>query len=1818
MPDITNPLQNTSYTNKDFTSVYVELLDLVKDLTSVWDPSISNESDPGVILLKLNAIIADKLAYNSDTNVLETFPLSVTQEKNARQLFEQLGYYMHWYIAASTSVSITWTGIKDASTEYTIPAFTMVADYDNNIIYSLVGPTTLDGSTAVGDQKLKLDGSAIAFKALQGIPVEFEINGETLITINHLDSNNRVYFSTSDVAENGIFITNDGTANYSDWKKVDNLLVQNVSPTSYFYKFGVIQDTNTCYIEFPENAEELIKNGIRITYIKTLGEDGNIAYKTIEKFYDEFSPEEASDVIFTVDNVNVFNTAAAIDGANPQTINSAYKGYKSTSGVFDTLVTLRDYMSYILNSGLVSNCFVCDRTNDLQSTYQIVTNVNGADSWVTEIESVPNTLNTPELTAFDLKLYLLQKPSDIIGTDPEKYSNTFVMLDYASQANVRDYIRDAKCISHDYTELLPYTTDSSHFCYFINEYPINCKVVTQYRLTKVEAKEVEDSIRTALYRTLNAAEVTFGEEVSYDLIHDTILEADKRIKTVMLDNLEYTTYAVCYNSVYNVFTKTDISSIDEEPIQIVLDKSATFTCSVNEEAFTKAVNMSYESFEFTFDGTNWHLAGQSENVNLSDYGITISGEPVGGQDYIIASISPTTQFKDEIWAKSILAGTTQFLVQDEEFDYQLPYLYDKSTTDICSRVKAISTNLDVPFGEEEAASGYKLRDNETIQLFAPSVLDGTVYSTYVKFEYNLNSDLISGEKHQLQSGEYFIMYWKEYETDTLYKYAVYGEGNIIQLTSFDLLTEMPNITHYGTDLLDYMYNLGTDSDPIMYTDSTMNNRMSFALSEKVKTITNSIQILSSVKQITIKELNQVTLESGNAFCYWILNEKYTVDKEQYYKLFADGGEYSYLLNSNEYFIYTDSTLTNLTILGAGTLLRRSSNRGDWIVNVKDASDIVVYGINAFDMDEWFQLYDNDTLTITEQEYKSLSSGSTLFLELDSKRPGNRPKYMTATIDTTTTTPGLGAVLEDSFKFLCATEGYGSFSFTYEQRNNTTAWWFQGKPVSLSLYGITIDAQPALGNVISVVAYPPNLLINNEGVWNLSPQPVPVLPIISPGLSTSGGLKYVEFGSSIGVYKEETNSGTQSTAVGVSSPSYPVAAVYLVGNRYVSPASLNLQTGVAYQLTGCKIPTVGELTASIVESTASSDTTLDPSTFIHKVIGINTSSTPIANANIYGDYVFRYDSGWKLGDQSVTMSQYGITNCGTSGTIIVKIPYPYRIRVSIDHHSPSEPVEEFCDYGWGTEFTVAKASYGVTFIIEAETYKQTLDPETYTDSFPSVYTGSSHALAFSPLCTLVDQPPQPVNPVPEKITLKDFKISYQPANDNQRIDIQALDLTYDEYAWNARTLLALNISPTLKQRLEDRQSVMADLQGIYFNDNPRQVGYPDIPVYIDKDQAFTFTHAADGISVTITATFWHDGIEYREWNADTRYLEGTGVYVVQEVETVPTLVYYKCTSDVNVPGTPPAEGSAHWSSVTVTPYEIKNFIYDQEEGKAYVNGKESSFVEVSQAGAIQIEGLYNQKVIEGASFSGEDNENWWPVTLFSNPELVIDGGQKLSTYQYNNDMEIQYLKLFQFKDKTSYGRGIYIDPNQNVIIEFFRDLYDTGSTYTYTREMQICLPAGEYILPLEVGSNLADPRWGYDLNVTYNNKVLHAMNSESLTDFNEAKHYFVYLVSNGEPGVLKFIASGADKLPTSVALKVSNIFRYHYKEDMSSFMVDKMLFLISKLDKNNLYNYMYKVNPDEEIPDPTMGKYFFQSNHIYNPFTIPKISSTKNINILGKK
>lgn len=543
-----NLISNMSYCSKDFQTIYPELLDLVKRLAVKWDPTVSDESDPGVLLIKLAAILGDKCNYNIDKNTLENFPLSVTQQSNAIQMFNQLGYHMRWYEAGKTNVSMRWIGeVEDINNaaNFTIPIFTMLSDSEDSVIF-----------TSTQSCQLIADGATTTtVPVIQGAAVQYDINGETVITASNLDSYNRLYFTDRNVAENGIFIHNvsSNQDDYNSWNRVDNLVVQPLNQKNFM--FGISADNQSCYIEFPEDVDSLFGQGVTITYIKTDGVNGNVARNIIEKFYEDLNVTDLNDPTkteqLTTENVQIRNGSAIIDGLDPETIDEAYRGYQKTVGTFETLVTLRDYMNAIIQSELVSNCFVCDRTGDIQSSYYIVSEEAGQE--VSKLV-ISQTANEDDLFAFDLRMYLLNYVENV--NTKELFDKTFEMIPYSNAQTrmVQNYLSTKQIVQHDFQPLL-----GSKVCMFKNKYPLVCRIIPQYQLNATQTSEVQKNIFSALYKYFNAKSIDFGNEINYDDVYDIISKADSRIKAVAMNDITYTTYAVYFDEAAGTFQEVVIS-----------------------------------------------------------------------------------------------------------------------------------------------------------------------------------------------------------------------------------------------------------------------------------------------------------------------------------------------------------------------------------------------------------------------------------------------------------------------------------------------------------------------------------------------------------------------------------------------------------------------------------------------------------------------------------------------------------------------------------------------------------------------------------------------------------------------------------------------------------------------------------------------------------------------------------------------------------------------------------------------------------------------------------------------------------------------------------------------------------------------------------------------------------------------------------------------------------------------------------------------------------------------------------------------------------
>lgn len=268
-----------SATKKDFYQIWNELLDTASKLSERWDPTSTNESDPGIVLLKVLTAVADKLNYSIDTNILEAFMPTAAQEESMRKLTEMLGYSMKYYRSATTDVTISYTKTEsDPLTDLVrIDRFTNIKDTDDTINY-----VTLKAIDLSNDNPTK------SVPCIEGELVTCETDNDNIISISLLDDNNRYYLPEVSIAENGIFITNvndnlNSLQEGDEWEKVDNLNAKGLGEDNKYYKFGFDSKEGLPYIQFPDNISSLIEDGLRIKYIRTHGASGNVSVRTLSK-----------------------------------------------------------------------------------------------------------------------------------------------------------------------------------------------------------------------------------------------------------------------------------------------------------------------------------------------------------------------------------------------------------------------------------------------------------------------------------------------------------------------------------------------------------------------------------------------------------------------------------------------------------------------------------------------------------------------------------------------------------------------------------------------------------------------------------------------------------------------------------------------------------------------------------------------------------------------------------------------------------------------------------------------------------------------------------------------------------------------------------------------------------------------------------------------------------------------------------------------------------------------------------------------------------------------------------------------------------------------------------------------------------------------------------------------------------------------------------------------------------------------------------------------------------------------------------------------
>lgn len=867
-------IANTSYINKDFQTIYPELLELVSKITELWDPSTSNESDPGLTLLKLGAFIGDKNNYNTDKNILENYMPSATQESSMWKLCDMMGYPIKYYNSATLPVYITLvknfeTTLAIAQRTITFAPLTLtLSNEDNTIVY------TITETFSLGD-----NAKSLSVNAIEGSIHTLTISGnenESVVQLDNLDDNNRVYFPETRVAQNGVFITTEESIDF--WKSVDNLNI--VEPMTKCFKFGFDSIRNLPYVEFPSYIAHIIDNGLTIKYIVSNGNNGNIKSRTLTQV--TYVGTDASEIISKFDSDNsesltindilsVANNTASLNGTDPQTINEAYNGFKKTVGTYNTLVTPRDYANAIYNlkdatSGnpLVSNAQCADRRTDINYSNNIVTfKITNNDLYTI---STSNNTDNNVVTPYDLMIYPL-KPMSTTSKTIATYDNSYTRLTNITE--ISKELEDTQCISHNYKDL----KDDDIYA-ILNKYALNAIITTNKKVNSYESALILDNINLALINEFNARNVDYGEEIPYDSILKCIQNADENIKNVSLAEPIVTPYVLNAKGDEQEITKTSDAFKNICVKNILAGRVPLYK-------YNEDFNLNYNQSNNTYIQP---IKSITSNLELSVKGLSTAETEISfnytlRKNEMVQFLSPiyntsvTYSFgvKYKYTGVDVVSSATHTLTNDE----RLEVTYTSSGSSVTQTYTA-GTTIQPSFKLEQTGDSTKtIGASSSINIVTKSEHTFTDKLQCYWILNNLDNKIPwNNNQYILSEGEYFI-----YTNEDYTALSVLGSGTLLTRVDANLANDpcssnvtVEDVTNNGLasfDILDWITLNLTSTNTLTITDNTI---VSLGEGDILKTITLNNRLgsttctLSNTPLTDIKEaLYQLKDENTNTY-----------------------------------------------------------------------------------------------------------------------------------------------------------------------------------------------------------------------------------------------------------------------------------------------------------------------------------------------------------------------------------------------------------------------------------------------------------------------------------------------------------------------------------------------------------------------------------------------------------------------------------------------------------------------------------------------------------------------------------------------------------------------------------------------------------------------------------------------------------------------------------------------------------------------------------------------------------------------------------------
>ena len=379
-----------SYTSRDYESIMAEFWELVPKLTDLWKPEA--DADPGVVLGKVLASVADILGVSTDYLANEIFAPSVAQRKDAEKIFGLIGYDLGFYTAARTEVTFTNNTSDIMTLDFgfngsnftTLTASKDITNTSRVITYNILPMTSGYGDTESRSRRSVLSDFIDVFEDTDLVNLEsgasctrVAIEGDLRsysVSVDDVKKNNYVitlpsqHVDTTAIWIKGRTSLSSTTFDKTQWVQVANVAQFDTPEPRYavtYDNYSNAQITISNYLNQLANYEGYY---LTIFWIDCSGVIGCVGQDVLSNLIFAKQGENINPVYTSGDILisNLSNTVElphtyTVTGKSPETAKDAYYNSRNYINTWDSLVTLPDYTRFLnreagVDCGVVLDC----------------------------------------------------------------------------------------------------------------------------------------------------------------------------------------------------------------------------------------------------------------------------------------------------------------------------------------------------------------------------------------------------------------------------------------------------------------------------------------------------------------------------------------------------------------------------------------------------------------------------------------------------------------------------------------------------------------------------------------------------------------------------------------------------------------------------------------------------------------------------------------------------------------------------------------------------------------------------------------------------------------------------------------------------------------------------------------------------------------------------------------------------------------------------------------------------------------------------------------------------------------------------------------------------------------------------------------------------------------------------------------------------------------------------------------------------------------------------------------------------------------------